>query len=496
MSGIYERPTIITVYKSGGAFGPEYVTNLVRSVEAALEDEHRFVVLTDDVSDLPPWIETESLRHDWPRWWSKAEIFRPDLERFGRMLYIDLSSVIVGQIDDLAGYRGEACVTRDFYCGGPSQSVLNFAPGSLRCAWDKMIADPEGVMAEGDKMIAPNFHDQILMADLEWLDYWQDVTPDQVVSFKLHCEQGIPENARIVKFHGKPKPHEIIEGWVKHVWAEGKSRINFIPRANVANEISLEHMRLACERDLPWIEPVAKRHGRPLALVGGGPSLAETWGQVRFIKLNGGHVWALNGTHDYLIERALIPNAMVMLDSREENVQFVQNPRMDVTYYIAARCHPAVFDALEGYSVVLWHSFIDGAEDLKIICDRPAVLVGGGSTVGLRAMYLAWVVLGYTRLALFGYDSSYRGDENHAYEQALNAGDTVMPVYANGEKFMATAWMGNQVQGFMEQARQMIPEGCEIKVFGDGLLPHVAKLLSEPPDTAPAIANDRCNIVR
>ena len=37
-------------------------------------------------------------------------------------------------------------------------------------------------------------------------DRWQDVVPGQVVSYKVHCAKGVPPGARIICFHGQPRP--------------------------------------------------------------------------------------------------------------------------------------------------------------------------------------------------------------------------------------------------------------------------------------------------
>jgi hypothetical protein len=478
---------ILTVYKTGGAFTRDYVIKLAKGVRKNLSKSHRFICLTDDldkceaVYDDENMIQWEPLIHNWPAWYSKAEIFRPDLNKYGRFLFIDLSSVIVGSLDEIASYASGVCVTEDFYHGGPSQSVLSYTPKALRHVWDRWIADPDHWMKKGNSMEPPHFRDQVLMSHLTDLDYWQNLYPGQVVSFKRDCEHGVPDNARIVKFHGRPKPHEVNKGWVKQVWGEGRDKISFVPESNTVDEISLEQMRVNCSKDIPWIKRVKKPNNIPIAMVGGGPSLKESLGAIRVLQMRGGHIWALNGTHDYLLDNNIVPNAMAMLDSRPGNIAFVQRPHSDVTYYVAARCHPSVLDALECQDVVLWHSVIDQDEDIKIIKDTDAVLIGGGSTVGLRSMYLAWVMLGYTEFHLFGYDSSYREETNHAYKQGMNKKDdaTKMSIFVNDREFITNPWMANQVEGFKEQVEQMVPHGCEVNVYGDGMLPYVAKLMEQ-----------------
>lgn len=34
---------------------------------------------------------------------------------------------------------------------------------------------------------------------------WQELLPGQIVSYKVHCRNGIPPNARVVCLHGRPK---------------------------------------------------------------------------------------------------------------------------------------------------------------------------------------------------------------------------------------------------------------------------------------------------
>ena len=53
--------------------------------------------------------------------------------------------------------------------------------------------------------------------------------------------------------------------------------------------------------------------------------------------------------------------------------------------------------------------------------DKPVHLIGGGTTVGLLAMSLAFL-RGFRKIHLYGFDSCYRGDEHHAYAQNLNDG--------------------------------------------------------------------------
>lgn len=210
--------TVACVLKSGGIYDASWVAKLEAGVRRHLKLPYRFACL----SDVDVHCERIPLRHDWPRWWAKVEMFAPWNECLGRMLYLDLDTVIVGNIDEFAAYRGQACVTKDFYFGCPSQSVLNFAPGSMRHLWDAFMADPAAWMVDGDRCIAPHFGDQVLMTKVHGdkpIDFWQERLPGQLVSYKNDCRGWIPVGARMVCMHGRPKqcdfpPHH----WVTENW--------------------------------------------------------------------------------------------------------------------------------------------------------------------------------------------------------------------------------------------------------------------------------------
>jgi hypothetical protein len=35
-----------------------------------------------------------------------------------------------------------------------------------------------------------------------------------IYSYKHHCRHNLPNDAKVVLFHGKPRPHKIKDGWV------------------------------------------------------------------------------------------------------------------------------------------------------------------------------------------------------------------------------------------------------------------------------------------
>lgn len=232
------------------------------------------------------------------------------------------------------------------------------------------------------------------------------------------------------------------------------------------------NIRRAVKRDLPWLQ-VAEAHDGHAVIVGGGPSLSDTLEEIKWRKSVGQTVFALNNTARFLRDHGVEPDKHVLLDARASNARFVIN---GPEYYIASQCAPETF--LAAKNVTLWHPHVEGIHDL--IGDRVTALIGGGTTVGLQAISIAFA-LGYRKIHLFGFDSSYRGEHGHAYAQPENANDEVIEVDLNGRKFACARWMAHQADEFKNVAMQLADADCVLTVAGDGLLPYMARLMMDPP---------------
>lgn len=156
-----------------------------------------------------PGVDCVKLAHNYPGWWAKMNLFAPSTK--GDLLYMDLDTVIVGPLDDFENTT-KLTMLRDFYRDGKKYkeglgSGLMFLPEAVRQqVWDDFIVNPQLAM-----MMNRNGGDQKLL-EMYWLNRaarWQDELPGQVVSYKVHCANGIPPEARVICFHGKPRPWEV-----------------------------------------------------------------------------------------------------------------------------------------------------------------------------------------------------------------------------------------------------------------------------------------------
>ena len=244
---------------------------------------------------------------------------------------------------------------------------------------------------------------------------------------------------------------------------------------NTEPDVLLGNVQRSVKRSLPWFDFDESPQGS-VCLVGGGPSLVDTIDQLKARHQNGAKVWAMNGSYDHLQSQGIIPDVMVMLDARPENVRFVQKPYAKTTFYITSQCDESVFDALKHYKVVLVHANTPGVYDLlEHEKARPVHLMGGFTTVGILSLILA-KLQGFERIFLFGMDSSYRDGEHHAYKQESNNADRVIDAMINDVTYKCAPWMAQQVTDF-----QNVVAGfgdVTIEVCGDGLLHEMAKAMS------------------
>lgn len=201
-----DRLTVVCVLKSGGQYRAEHVGLLHKQVEKHLTLPHRFVCL----SDVPVPCERIPLEHGWSGWWSKIEIFRPGLFE-GPAFYLDLDTVVIGKIDDLAGADHGFTILH-------SMSRPAF-PGSGLMAWsvdlskiyDAFRADPARWMRHCTTPDCWGDQGFIFKHTPVKPEYWQDRFPGRVVSYKVHCRPNggrVPKGAGIVCYHGTPKPWE------------------------------------------------------------------------------------------------------------------------------------------------------------------------------------------------------------------------------------------------------------------------------------------------
>lgn len=459
--------------------GAEYVNKLADGVRRNMPPgiRWRFVCITDNTEGLDANIEAMPLPSNIKGWWGKLYMFKRGLFEDGtRMVFFDLDTLIVGSLARIVEYKGDMAILRDFYMpsrGAPG--VILWKAGVHSRIWDEWEAQgrPENPM--GDLWWIENL-DQGRFT--KGIDRLQDMYPDMFVSFKV-SGGFLPKKCAVVCFHGLPRPHQVVTGWVPEVWKIGGFNKGDIEvHCNTGDSEVIRNIASSCKRKIKWLDS-SPDHDKHVCIVGGSPSLKYVLKEIRAMQAFGHQIWALNNVHDYLIDNGIKPDAMVVADAREGNKIFVTSPKHGITYYIASQCHASVFDRLYGMDVVLYHVASAGAQEtIERESDKGSfTLVGGGTTVGMIAVQLARFV-GYKSFHLYGMDSCYLEGQGHAYEQKMNDSDEVLDIMCEGRSFKCAPWMLAQANDFQELCAIFINDGCTLTISGDGLLSWLGKLIT------------------
>lgn len=226
--------------KWGNKYGPDYVNKLYSMVSRNLTLPFRFVCLTDNPEGISPQIEVKDIPkvgfEDFDRrlpWtfahgWLKVTSFaKPLYDLSGPTLFIDLDVVIVDNIDCFFEPDGEFRVIKEWDKSDETgnTSVYRFTIGAHPDLIENLKTNKDAVLRK-----VRNEQEYVTgtLAEQGKLKYWP---AEWCVSFKRHCmprgimgwfkPAAIPPGAKIIAFHGKPNPDDVIAGrsgkWYRRV---------------------------------------------------------------------------------------------------------------------------------------------------------------------------------------------------------------------------------------------------------------------------------------
>lgn len=233
---------------------------------------------------------------------------------------------------------------------------------------------------------------------------------------------------------------------------------------NTSDEEIYRNISTNSRRPGKWLDK-SPAHGRVAVLCGSGPSLADHLHEVTRHRNEGAVIFAMNGAASYLAANGILPDYQVIIDAREETASLVGPAKQ---HLFASQVHPACFEKVP--TAQLWHLQVEGMDDYTPDYDQPFVEIGGAASVGNTATCLAYA-MGYRNLQIYGYDSSHRNGQGHAFHQKMNDGDPCAWVTFCGKEYLVSLTMKLQAEKFQETARELKQLGTHIEVHGEGLLP-------------------------
>lgn len=230
-----------------------------------------------------------------------------------------------------------------------------------------------------------------------------------------------------------------------------------------------EHVRRNCAATENRVRDGIIPHDLTATLVCYGPSLQQTWPLLKGLQ----DVYCVGAAHKFLIDREIIPYAMIDCDPRARNVDQMGEPHDSVRYWLASCVDPSYMRKLAKHDVALWHLHNGpvSADFIWSIEPEAWLLVGGGS-VGLRAISLLYA-RGYRKFDIHGMDSSYAGDEQYAGAHADQNPKRLLDIRCGDRWFKSNPSLVDYARQFLDDLR--LWEGASFRMFGDGLLQEMCK---------------------
>ncbi len=246
---------------------------------------------------------------------------------------------------------------------------------------------------------------------------------------------------------------------------------------NTAEDIVHQNLEATFARGYtPFQASVEKKIETPVSIVGAGSSLSITYKDIV------GDVMTCNSAHDFLIGKGIIPKYAMIWDANPIMGGMIKAPHKDVTYLIASRCHPSVFEILKDYKVLVWHAL--GGENVESYLIKRQLnepMIAGGSSGVTRAMYLA-ASMGYAKgMHLFGVCDA--GDGKTTHVMGSLATQKFIDIRVCGKWWKLAPWMAMQAADFKTLAPIMKANGINLIVHGKGFFPYCSTFLGvETPD--------------
>jgi len=225
----------------GTAYDWIYVERLYNMLKVNSAHDIRLHVFTETSRPVPaPFVKHEL--QEWPgiagpkkSWWYKMQMFNP-VHNLGRILYLDLDTVITRNIDCIWNLEEQYFwAIRDFrYLWRPAWNGINSSV---------MIWDTQKFSWIWDDFCSKNINATVKLFHGDQ-DYLNSVLSDKtrrfidaeiIKSWRWQCKDGgldmksriyrspnagtvVDHKTAIMIFHGKPKPHEIHDNTIDKYW--------------------------------------------------------------------------------------------------------------------------------------------------------------------------------------------------------------------------------------------------------------------------------------
>lgn len=214
----------IVCVKWGDKYSTRYVNNLYEGVKNNLKLPHQFHCFTDNSSGFAPGIKVHPLPAGIPYWWNKLYLFSKEMPIKGRIFYLDLDTVIVGDLSQIVQCDKPFVMLQDVYHKlgrGSGLMSWNNEKADYSYLWENFYPNAEKI----HKSYWPHGDQVWIQQKLHVLPHtWQELYKGEILSLKVDCVKfmGKPSKAKIIFYHGKPSVEESLNipnfYWIRKYW--------------------------------------------------------------------------------------------------------------------------------------------------------------------------------------------------------------------------------------------------------------------------------------
>lgn len=184
-----------------GDYGPRYVRNLRNSIYKNTTIPHNFYCITDNPREL----DVQCIKFEPNFKWNlnKLKAFDDKFGLTGKIIIFDLDTIILDNINFILTDQDIFTTNESFgdkgQCGG---GIVSTMAGFGKTLLMILEGNTKKITAEtgGSERF---FYRKYIKNPTFWQRKYSGI-----YSYKRHCKDGIPKDAKIIHFHGTPRPHE------------------------------------------------------------------------------------------------------------------------------------------------------------------------------------------------------------------------------------------------------------------------------------------------
>lgn len=195
----------------GDKYGPEYVTNLITSIQKHTSFSPEFICFTDHPERFPNINCVDVSQFQLKGWWNKLLLFHNDYHQINEpFLYLDLDQFIINWLDPILMIQNPLVMMQEFFFSEFNSSVMIINPKKMQKLYNWF--------ERFDRQTLTNY-----LGDQNWITEHQPFTPTFPATWCgtfIQDSRLIPKaGSRVISFHlADNKPHQQETNWVKQIW--------------------------------------------------------------------------------------------------------------------------------------------------------------------------------------------------------------------------------------------------------------------------------------